>query len=62
MQMELESALQELLAVMTREQAESWLKSPNPLLSFDTPGARILSGDFEAVRALIEALADGIVV
>ena len=39
-----------------------WLFSPNELLGADTPAERIRAGDFRSVLALIEALADGVVV
>lgn len=48
--------------VLNPEAANLWIFSPNELLGADTPAERIRSGDFRSVVALIEALADGVVV
>ncbi len=48
--------------VMKRADANLWLFSPNRLLHHESPADRIRSGEFRTVIALIEALADGVVV
>lgn len=48
--------------VMQPQDANLWLMSPNKLLGHDSPADKIRSGDYRSVLALIEALADGIVV
>ncbi|MGH2633473.1 MAG: antitoxin Xre-like helix-turn-helix domain-containing protein [Tepidiformaceae bacterium] len=48
--------------VLNPEAANWWIFSPNELLGADTPAERIRAGDFRSVLALIEALADGVVV
>jgi hypothetical protein len=48
--------------VLKPEAANLWIFSPNELLGADTPAERIRAGDFRSVLALIEALADGVVV
>jgi hypothetical protein len=53
---------QELEAVLDADHANLWILSPNRLLDGDAPAERIHNGDFKAVVAVIEALADGIVV
>jgi hypothetical protein len=52
----------QLSRVMQPQDANLWLFSRNPLLDGDTPAQRIETGDVDAVIALIEALADGVVV
>jgi len=53
---------EQLANVLGPEDANVWIFSPNPLLNHDKPADRIREGDFRSVLALIEALADGIVV
>ena len=53
---------EQLSKVLKPEDANLWIFSPNPLLKGDSPAERIARGDFKTVLALIEALADGIVV
>lgn len=60
--LELAYVAQELEAVLDAEYANLWILSPNRLLDGDAPAERIHNGDFKAVVAVIEALADGIVV
>lgn len=52
----------ELAKVLRPEDANLWFFSPNVLLEHDTPADRIRKGDYKSVLALIEALADGVVV
>lgn len=51
-----------LAGILKPEAANVWIFSPNGLLNADTPAERIRAGDFRTVLALIEALADGVVV
>jgi len=44
------------------EERNLWIFSPNRLLDHDSPADRISQGDYRSVVALIEALADGVVV
>ncbi|MDE0067847.1 MAG: hypothetical protein OXN44_13375 [Acidimicrobiaceae bacterium] len=60
--LELAYIANELAAVLDSDHANLWILSPNRLLDDDTPAARIENGDFKSVAALIEALADGVVV
>lgn len=53
---------EQISKVLNPEAANLWIFSPNELLGADTPAERIRSGDFRSVLALIEALADGVVV
>ncbi len=53
---------QQVSKVLNPEAANLWIFSPNELLGADTPAERIRSGDFRSVVALIEALADGVVI
>ncbi|MDQ6949815.1 MAG: MbcA/ParS/Xre antitoxin family protein [Actinomycetota bacterium] len=48
--------------VIKGEDANLWMFSPNKMLNHDTPAERIQSGDYRSVLAVIEALADGVVV
>lgn len=48
--------------VMRPTDANLWLMSPNRLLNHDSPADRIRTGDYRSVLAVLEALADGIVV
>lgn len=48
--------------MLDSEHANLWILSPNRLLDGDTPASRIQNGNFKSVAALIEALADGVVV
>lgn len=49
-------------AVLPREKANLWMFTPNRLLSHDTPADRVRDGQYRDVLALVEALADGVVV
>ena len=60
--LELAYVANELGAVLEPDYANLWIMSPNRLLNGDTPAERIHSGDFKSVVAVIEALADGVVV
>lgn len=60
--LELAYVAQELEAVLDTEYANLWIMSPNRLLDGDTPAAKIQNGEFKSVVAVIEALADGVVV
>lgn len=53
--------LHEILG-LAPEDANLWIFSPNRLLDGDTPADRISSGDYRAVHALIQAIADGVFV
>jgi transcriptional regulator with XRE-family HTH domain len=48
--------------VLKPSDANLWLMSPNRLLDHDTPAERIHTGDYRSVLALLDALADGVVV
>ena len=52
--------LVEVLGLTPRD-ANVWIFEPNKFLAADTPAERLASGDFRAVLALIEGLADGVV-
>jgi len=52
---------EQLSRVLRPEDANLWIFSRNPLLDGDTPAERIERGDFRAVLAVIEALAEGVV-
>lgn len=60
--LELVAVANALTGVFTSEGANLWLFTPNPLLDYDKPADRIKSGNCKSVLALIEALADGVVV
>ena len=60
--LELAYVAEELEGVLRADDANLWIMSPNRLLDGDSPAERIARGDFRSVVALIEALADGIVV
>lgn len=47
--------------VMPRENANSWMFTPNRALNHDTPADRVRNGQYRDVLALVEALADGVV-
>ena len=53
---------EQLGKVLRPEDANIWIFSRNELLDGDTPAERIERGDFPAVLAVIEALAEGVVV
>lgn len=57
---ELAYVAEELARVLEPEAAREWLLSPNRHLAHDSPAERIRQGDYRAVLALIEALADGV--
>ena len=52
---------EQLSKVLRPEDANLWIFSRNELLDGDTPAERIEQGDFAAVLAVIEALAEGVV-
>ena len=60
--LELAYVAKELELVLDPDYANLWILSPNRLLDGDTPAERIQNGDFKSVVAVIEALADGVVV
>lgn len=60
--LQLDAVAEVLGGVLRPEAANIWLSSPNRLLDWDTPAERISRGGFRDVLALIEALAEGIVV
>ena len=60
--LELVYVAEALSKVMRPEDANLWIFSPNSLLDHDSPADRIKKGDYKAVVALIEAMAEGIVV
>lgn len=60
--LELAYVAEEVTTVLDAEHANLWIVAPNRLLGGDSPAERIRSGDFKTVIALIEALADGVVV
>lgn len=60
--MELAYVAEELTKVLKSEECNVWIFTPNRLLEHDSPAERISQGDYRSVVALIEALADGVVV
>jgi transcriptional regulator with XRE-family HTH domain len=60
--LELAYVSEQLAKVLKEGERNAWLFSPNRLLDHDTPADRIAKGDYRSVMALIEAMADGIVV
>ena len=48
--------------VMPPPRVNTWMFTPNQLLSHDTPSERIKSGKYRDVLDLIDAIADGVVV
>jgi predicted transcriptional regulator len=60
--LELAYVAEALTEVLPRDRANLWIFSPNQLLDHDTPAARIHDGQWKDVVAVIEAIADGIVV
>ncbi len=52
---------EQLSKVLKPEDANLWIFSRNDLLGGDSPAQRIERGDFKSVLALIEALAEGVV-
>lgn len=59
---ELAYVAEELVKVLKPEERNLWIFSPNRLLDHDSPADRISQGDYRSVVALIETLADGVVV
>lgn len=53
---------EQLSRVMKPQDANLWLYTPNRLLDGSTPADLIKKQEFRRVQALIEALAEGIVV
>jgi transcriptional regulator with XRE-family HTH domain len=51
----------QLAKVLQPEDANLWIFSRNQLLHGESPAERIREGDFQSVLALIDALADGVV-
>lgn len=58
---ELAYVAEEISKVLEPEEAREWLFMPNRLLGHDSPADRIEQNDYRSVLALIEALADGVV-
>lgn len=48
--------------VLPPEDVNIWMFTPSKALDHETPAERIRHGDFKAVLALIDAMADGVVV
>lgn len=48
--------------VIPADRANLWMFTPNRLLDHDKPADRIRQGDYRSVLAVIEAIADGVVV
>lgn len=59
---ELAYVAEALSEVIRGEDANLWMFSPNRMLNHDTPAVRIQQGDYRSVLAVIEALADGVIV
>ena len=59
---ELAYVAETVAGVLKPDDANLWLMSPNRLLAHDSPAERIRQGDYRSVLALLDALADGIVV
>ena len=59
--LELFAVGERLKNVLKPEDANLWIFTPNRLLEYDTPAERIGKGQFRDVLALIEALAEGVV-
>ena len=61
--LELKYVADQLIDVLSLspQDANLWIFTPNRLLNGDKPADRIAAGEYRAVLALIEALADGIV-
>ncbi len=59
---ELAYVAEELAKVLKPDERNLWIFTPNRLLGHDSPADRISKGDYRSVVALIEALADGVVV
>lgn len=59
---ELAYVAERLSRVLKPDHANAWMFSRNPLLAGEAPATLIERGEFEKVLALIEALADGVVV
>ena len=60
--LELAYVAEVLSKVMHAADANLWIFSPNALLEHESPAERITRGDYKSVVALIEAMAEGIVV
>ena len=52
---------EEISKVLEADGAREWLFTPNRQLGHDSPAEKIAKGEYRAVLALIEALADGVV-
>jgi len=59
---ELAYVAEHLGEVLEPQERNLWMHSPNRLLDHDSPADRIREGDYRSVMALIDALADGVVV
>lgn len=61
--LELKYVADQLIEVLglSPQDANLWIFSPNRLLKGDKPADRIAAGEYRAVLALIDALADGVV-
>lgn len=60
--LELAYVAQAVSEILPSDQANVWIFTPNRLLDHDTPAERIHAGGYRDVLALIEALAEGVVV
>lgn len=60
--LELAYVAEALSRVMRPEDANLWIFSPNSLLEHEAPADRIQRGDYKSIIALIEAMAEGVVV
>ena len=58
---ELAYVAEEISRVLQPSDAKEWLFMPNRQLDHDSPADRIEKGQYRSVLALIEALADGVV-
>ncbi|MBF4461228.1 DUF2384 domain-containing protein [Rathayibacter sp. VKM Ac-2878] len=60
--LELAYVAEAVTEVLPRDLANVWMMSPNRLLDHSSPADRIHAGGYKDVLALIEALAEGVVV
>lgn len=60
--LELAYVAEAVTEIMPRDHANVWMMAPNRLLQHTSPAERIHEGRYKDVLALIEALAEGVVV
>ena len=60
--LELAYVAEAVTEVLPPDQANVWMMSPNRLLSHNSPAELIHAGGYKEVLALVEALAEGVVV